>query len=166
MELQLKRLSGESVQAALQKAERYRDLNQPEETESICRDILTVSDAHQGALRILGLALTDQFPTAWSRLFSEAQAVFARLSDPYERVYYEGVAWERAAKRHVAHSEWHNAGMSFQHALGCYAQAESIGGARPDPVLRWNRCVRMVTGDPRLREALAQTAEEGFAFGD
>jgi hypothetical protein len=166
MELELKRLSEESVLGALEKAERYRDLNQPEETESICRDILAVSEGHQGALRILGLALTDQFPTAWSRHFAEAQAVFARLSDPYERVYYEGVAWERAAKRHVTHGEWHNAAASFHHALGCYAQAEKLAGARPDPVLRWNRCVRMVTGDPRLRDAVAQGADDDLAYGD
>ena len=61
MTFELKVLSPEAVSRALAKAERYRYLNEPEEAESICRDILAVDSTHQMAQRILGLAITDQF---------------------------------------------------------------------------------------------------------
>ncbi len=37
---ELKPLSGSAIPAALEKAERYRLLNEPAEAESICRDVL------------------------------------------------------------------------------------------------------------------------------
>ena len=42
MAFELKRLPHASLDAAIAKAEHYRDLNQPEEAESICRDVLDV----------------------------------------------------------------------------------------------------------------------------
>jgi len=39
---ELKRLTKEAVPRALEKAERYRLLNEPTEAESICQDILRV----------------------------------------------------------------------------------------------------------------------------
>ena len=61
MELKLKSISPEGVDAALSKAELYRFLNEPEEAESICQDVLVIQPGHQLALRLLGLAITDQF---------------------------------------------------------------------------------------------------------
>ena len=60
MHVELKRLPAKNLEAALAKAAHYRDLNQPEEAESICRDVLDVEPKNQVALRLLGLALTDQ----------------------------------------------------------------------------------------------------------
>src|SRR5437870_8902403 len=57
---QLKSISKAGIPEALAKVELYRYLNEPEEAESICRDILAVEPRHQLALRLLGLALTDQ----------------------------------------------------------------------------------------------------------
>ncbi|MCS6912069.1 MAG: hypothetical protein RMK29_20450 [Myxococcales bacterium] len=51
----------ESIPSPLDKAERYHLLNQPDQAESLARDILEISPDHKGALRELGLALTDQF---------------------------------------------------------------------------------------------------------
>ena len=50
-----------SVPEAIKKAEHYRLLNDPEQAESICLDILEVDPDNQEALVTLILALTDQF---------------------------------------------------------------------------------------------------------
>jgi len=61
MELKLKTVSKGGISRALATAEIYRYLNEPEETESICRDILAVESDNQAALRMLGLAMAHQF---------------------------------------------------------------------------------------------------------
>ena len=61
MEFKLKTISKAGIPEAISKAELYRSLNEPEEAESICRDILAVEPENQLALRLLGLAITDQF---------------------------------------------------------------------------------------------------------
>ena len=58
---ELKRISKDAVPAALEKALRYRLLNEPLESESICRDVLATDSKNQEALVTLLLALTDQF---------------------------------------------------------------------------------------------------------
>ena len=63
MTFELKTLSPEAVPRALEKAERYRLLNEPGEAESICLDALDVEPDNQEALVTLLLALTDQFDT-------------------------------------------------------------------------------------------------------
>ena len=65
----LKPISRDSVAGALAKAERYRLLNEPNEAESICRDILQVDPANQEALISLILALTDQMSEDTSAIF-------------------------------------------------------------------------------------------------
>src|SRR5688572_2409156 len=57
---QLKPISREGVPAALQKAERYRFLNDSSAAESICLDVLEVAPDDQQALVMLLLAITDQ----------------------------------------------------------------------------------------------------------
>jgi hypothetical protein len=59
-----KPISREGVPAALQKAERYRLINDPSSAESICLDVLTVDPGNQQALVTLLLAITDQFSEA------------------------------------------------------------------------------------------------------
>ncbi len=98
MEYQLKRISTAGIAEAISKAELYRSLNEPEEAESICRDILAVEPDHQLALRLLGLALTDQFSGSGSDRYRETEQIFAQLRDPYERFYYNGILCERRAK--------------------------------------------------------------------
>ena len=58
---ELKPLSREAIPAALEKATRYRLLNEPAEAESICLDVLRADPDNQQALVILLLALTDRF---------------------------------------------------------------------------------------------------------
>jgi tetratricopeptide (TPR) repeat protein len=146
MEYELKRISTAGVAEAIAKAELYRCLNEPEEAESICRDILTIAPQHQLASRLLGLALTDQFAGGASDRYREAEEAFQQLSDPYERLYYAGILYERRAKAQLkAGQPPHTVLPLFEQALCSFAEAEKIRPAgNDDAILRWNRCVRLL----------------------
>src|SRR5438105_9580417 len=143
---ELKPLSIEAVPKALERADRYRLLNEPAEAESICLDILSADPKNQRALVTLILALTDQFgQQRFSVGENRCEDFVARLHDGYERAYYAGVVCERRAKaafsRHMGGAmayEW------FREAMGWYEAAEKI---RPpgndDALLRWNTCARI-----------------------
>ena len=131
----------------------YRYLNQAEEAESICRDILAVDPENQMALRQLGLSLTDQFRGGTlSDGFHEAQTCFEKLSSPYERSYYQGILHERRAKAQLGPDiRAFTLLASFENAMHCFEEAEKI---RPqgndDALLRWNRCLRLIQSMPAL----------------
>ena len=57
----LKRISTDAVDRAVDRAEHYRLLNDPEQAESICLDILAVDGGNEPARIALILSLTDQF---------------------------------------------------------------------------------------------------------
>ena len=95
---ELKRLSADAIPAALEKALRYRLLNDPAEAESICHDVLHIDPENQQALVNLLLALTDRFGKGYAVGVTEAQEVLSRLHDEYERAYYAGIICERRAK--------------------------------------------------------------------
>src|SRR5947209_8865875 len=152
MERQFKTISKSGIAEALAKVQHYRYLNQAEEAESICRDVLEVDPENQMGLRMLGLAITDQFTGATSDRYKEAQACFEKLTSEYERSYYLGILYERRAKAqlragHLAHS----LRASFENAMRCFEEAEKI---RPqgndDALLRWNRCLRLMQSLPAL----------------
>src|SRR5437667_6973537 len=94
----LKPLCEEAIPAALEKAIRYRLLNEPGEAESICHDVLRIDPDNQEALVILLLALTDRFAKGYAVGVIQSQEVLTRLQDPYERTYYAGIISERRAK--------------------------------------------------------------------
>lgn len=146
MEYKLKRISTAGIAEAIAKAELYRSLNEPEEAESICRDILAVEPQHQLALRLLGLALTDQFTGAGSDRYGETEGIFQHLADPYERLYYTGILYERRAKAQLRTGRSPGAVLPiFEQALYAFAEAERIRPAgNDDAILRWNRCVRLL----------------------
>ncbi len=162
MELKLKAISKSGIAEALSKATLYRYLNEPEEAESICHDILGVEAEDQAALRMLGLAITDQFTGQGSDRCAEVESIFQRLRDPYERHYYTGLLHERRAKAQMRAGRPPQmlAGL-FQRALEYFEEAEKI---RPpendDALLRWNRCVRLLETLPRVER------EEETAFED
>ncbi len=167
MAWQLKPLVARNLKAAITLAQHYRDLNQPEEAESICRDVLAVEPENEEAWRTLGLALTDRFPTAWMSLFDEACAAFAKMKSEYERVYYAGIAWERYAKAQVEAGRAHNAIHAFEEAMARFEQAEAIGPKdEPAPILHYNRCVRAITQNAELARASLVPAEPEYEFGD
>jgi tetratricopeptide (TPR) repeat protein len=143
---ELKTISVEGVDAALAKAELYRFLNDPEEAESICHDVLTVAPGHQLALRLLGLAITDQFAGRPSDRHADAENAFEQLTDAYERTYYRGLLNERRAKAQLrAGRPPHTLLVLLEEAMRCYAEAEKIRPPDNDEaILRWNRCVRLM----------------------
>ena len=166
MALSMKRLPRASLDAALAKAEHYRDLNQPEEAESICRDVLDVDVGNQRAWKLLGLSLTDRLPTHKVGLLEQAVEAFERLTDQYERIYHLGVAWERAAKAHLERNEAHSAVTAFEHALKQYEKAENMRPDSADPIVRWNRCVRLLSEHPALLAAMKSPREDQVHLGD
>jgi hypothetical protein len=144
----LKQIEKSGIAHALEKAERYRLLNDPAQAESICRDVLAVEPAHQDALRYLVLSLTDQFsgPSGASAAAREARSYIAQLTSEYERAYYTGIAYERETR---AYLERKNAVRSaaydgFRHAMEWYERAEQLHPHDTDAVLRWNSCVRAI----------------------
>ena len=152
MERQLKTISRSGIAEALSKVQHYRYLNQAEEAESICRDVLAADPENQMGLRQLGLAISDQFTGAMADRFKEAEECFQRLTSDYERSYYLGILHERRAKAQLRSGQLaHTLVVSFENAMRYFEEAEKI---RPqgndDALLRWNRCVRLLESIPRL----------------
>lgn len=150
MEYKLKPISKAGIVEANSKAERYYLLNEPEEAESICRDVLAVDPQDQHALRLLGLAITSQFTGSHLDRHAEVESIFQRLTSPYERSYYTGILLERRAKSQLqAGRPPHTLVVLLEKALRCYEEAEKI---RPegndDAILRWNRCIRLLQSYP------------------
>jgi hypothetical protein len=166
---ELKPLSADSVPAALAKAEHYRLLNEPEEAESICIDILEVDPEHQRALINLLLARTDQFDEGSPTLLKQAREVLPRLRREFDRAYYGGLICERQAKsllRRRGRRSGFVAYEWFQYAFEQYQIAIDHGGSRPaevgDTTLRWNTCVRMIERHPHCAPAPEERAELGL----
>jgi len=162
MEVRLKTISASGIAEALSKVTLYRYLNEPEEAESICHDILAVDPENQTALRMLGLSLTDQFTGESSDRYADASGVFQRLSDPYERLYYTGLLYERRAKAQArARRPPQMLASLFHEAMHYFEEAEKV---RPpeneDAILRWNRCVRLLRTLPATEEPRVATFED------
>ena len=143
---ELKPLAKEAIPMALEKAERYRLLNEPVEAESICLDILQVDPENQKASIVLLLSLTDQFDQGVP--VHQAQQVLIKLSNDYERKYYTGIVCERRAKA-VLSQERHDAEFiaydGFREAMSWYEKAEEVRpSGNDDALLRWNTCARII----------------------
>src|SRR4030095_5956063 len=95
MEFTLKKLSASAIPPALERAERYRLLNEPVQAESICLDILAVDPENQQALVILLLSLSEQFGENITEKLDRAWSILPKLSDEYQRAYYQGILLER-----------------------------------------------------------------------
>jgi hypothetical protein len=153
MQFDLKSISNEGVPKALEKAERYRLLNEPSLAESICLDILAISPSHQQALISLLLARTDQFDTGAT--LESAQEVLNRIEGEYERAYYAGLIWERKAHSHLRQgglSSNANTYHSLREAMQHYERAETLRPAgNDDAILRWNACARVLMRHPEIR---------------
>jgi hypothetical protein len=142
----LKPLSKKSIPAALDKALRYRLLNEPVEAESICQDVLLADPLNEQALTTMVLALTDLFESEYVAAFQRAKALLPRLASDYDRAYYEGIIYERWAKAELARQvPGHVATGWFLEALRSFERAEALAPPdNPDAILRWNTCARLV----------------------
>ncbi|MEO8226938.1 MAG: hypothetical protein ABI637_05870, partial [Gemmatimonadota bacterium] len=145
---ELKRITAAGIPTALQKAERYRLLNEPSAAESICLDVLVVEPDNQQALIQLALARADQFQGDLAGGVDRAREPLSRVRDDYRRTYYLGIIAERRGKAqlrshapggHAIAWDW------LRRAMDLYEQAEAI---RPDgndeSLLRWNTCARIM----------------------
>jgi len=145
---ELKQLSTDAIPGALEKAERYRLLNEPAEAESICLDVLAAEPENQEALIILLLAVTDRFSKSYGVSDTQAKEILRRITGEYEQAYYSGILAERRAKAQLARGTpgcAHQAYESLREAMHWFEKAEAI---RPpgndDALLRWNTCARMI----------------------
>src|SRR5208282_2442268 len=127
--LELKRLSEDAIPAALEKALRYRLLNEPAEAEGICHDVLHIDPENQQALVVLLLALTDRFGKGYAVGVTQAQEVLSHLRDEYERAYYTGIICERRAKAQLSQGHpgsGHDAYELFREAMTWFEKAEAL----------------------------------------
>jgi len=163
----LKRISKEAIPRAVQKAERYRLLNQSWATESICLDILEVDPTNQSVLVMLLLAITDQFGAESRELARRAREVLGRITDPYQKAYYAGIIDERLGHAHLAQGIMHAEAMAYESlkdAMDSFEKAEQLRQpGNDDAILRWNTCARTLQ---RLR--LVESAEGQYepSFGE
>jgi tetratricopeptide (TPR) repeat protein len=150
MDVKLKTISKSGIPEAIAKAELYRYLNEPEEAESICRDVLAADPKHMLGLRTLGLAVTDQFTGGPSDRYAEVEKIFQSLADTYERLYYTGLLYERRVKAQLRGGRApHTLLPLLEKALQCFGEAEKIHPpGNDDAILRWNRCVRLLQSQP------------------
>lgn len=149
MGFELKPIARESIPRAIEKAERYRLLNEPFLAESICLDVLALEPEHAQALVIYILALADQFAGALDGGERRAKEAIAKLPSEYDRLYYMGIVCERRGQAHVeggamgareAAWEW------ITDAMELYEKAHAIHPpGNDDATLRWNTCVRMIS---------------------
>src|ERR1700682_2214566 len=144
----LKPLSKEAIPAALEKAERYRLLNEPAEAESICLDVLKADSENQEAIVTLLLALTDRFEKGYGVSDTQAKELLARIKSEYDRAYYAGIVAERRAKTKLTQNTpdcRFQAYALFDEAMTWFEKAEARRPAgNDDALLRWNTCARIV----------------------
>ena len=145
---ELKRLHKDAIPAALEKAERYRLLNEPGEAESICLDVLTVDPDNQRAIIMLLLALTDRFDKGYGVRETQTKELVTRMRSDYDRAYYSGIVAERRAKIKLRQ---HTPGCRFQaydllkEAMHWFEKAEPLRpSGHDDTILRWNTCARII----------------------
>ncbi len=144
----LERIRKEGVARALEKAERYRLLNEPFFSESICLDILAVEPDNDQARVCLILSLTDQLSSGAGDLESRARAEIDRLPGDYEKAYYNGIVCERRGYA-LLQSSGHGTRQAAYHfiddAMVFYKKARGLAPAgNDDATLRWNTCVRLM----------------------
>ena len=154
---ELKRLSVAAIPAALAKAEHYRLLNEPEEAQSICEDVLRVDPSNRAAHVTLILALTDTFPRGQAGVVTRARELVAALGAEYERAYYSGVVAERRARVLLDRGgpdRFVNAGDWLREAMRAFERADAVKPVdQDDALLRWNACARLFHQYPELIEA-------------
>jgi hypothetical protein len=163
----LKTISREAIPRAVQKAERYRLLNQSWATESICLDILQVDPSNQPVLVMLLLAITDQFGPESRELARRAREVLERITDAYQKAYYAGIIDERLGHAQLAQGVMHAEAMahdSLGAAMASFEKAEKLRQpGNDDAILRWNTCARTLE---RLRVQEQSEGQYEPSFGE
>ena len=153
-QFKLKPISRESIPRAIQKAERYRLINQSWAAESICRDVLEIDPSNQQVLVMFVLALTDQLADDHGHIMKTVHEALPRITDAYQRAYYTGIVSERCGQALLHRGGMGSGGMAYdalRDAMGWYERAEAIRPAgNDDAILRWNTCARLISGNSQL----------------
>ena len=143
----IKPISPEAIPLALDKAERYRLLNEPADAESICRDVLAIDPHSHRALVMLLLSLSDQLRHGTAECFTQAMELIPRLGGEYEQLYYTGILWERRGHARALHGGPGSDRAAFEcvrKAMDFYDRAAHHRSPdNDDALLRWNACVRL-----------------------
>jgi tetratricopeptide (TPR) repeat protein len=161
-QLELKPIDEGYLPRALEKAERYRLLNWPQEAESICLDVLAVDPDNQRAIEILVLALADQFlEQGRAPRAKQAKQWVKKIASEYERAYLSGIIHEREGRAHLTRGfDTSFAYESFRDAMECYEEAQrKAEPGNQEAVLRHNSCVRTIE-----RERLEPRDEDPVAL--
>lgn len=142
-------IAHESIPRALDKAERYRLLNEPFFAESICLDVLAIEPENPRALVTFVLALTDQFAGGEGDRVKRAGDAIAKMGSEYERVYYTGIVAERRAVARLARGGFGANTSAWRHirqAIDAYTRAHELqpDHSNDDATLRRNTCVRLI----------------------
>ena len=144
---ELKTLHYEAIPSALEKANRYRLLNEPGAAESIYLDILAVDSDNQEALINIVLAMSDRFGKDYAIGDARITEYVTRIKSDYDRTYYTGIMYERRGKAVLAKNGVGSYEL-FRQAMDCFETAEAM---RPvgndDAILRWNGCARVITAN-------------------
>jgi hypothetical protein len=161
--IELRKLSPKSIPMALEKAQRYRMLNDPDEAESICLDILAIEPGNQTALITMLLAVTDKFAHDLTSSFQKAKEIVKKLSDQYCQAYYNGIMFERRAKVHLKQGRPGAGQMAhdwFSRALEAYGQAiDRCHTDNEDAILRWNSCARFLNDHAEVKPGGPEAGE-------
>jgi len=144
MEFKLKPLSSDAIESALEKANRYRLLNEPGAAESIYLDILAVEPKNPEALKNIVLAMADRLGKGYSIGDARVTEYLTRIDGDYERAYYSGIIYERRAKAALEKGGV-GAYELFRQAMDCFEKAEAMRSAgNDDAILRGNGCARII----------------------
>jgi hypothetical protein len=162
----LKPISRAGVPLALQKAERYRIINDPSSAESICLDVLQVEPDNQQALMTLLLAITDQFAEGPTEGVRRARELLPRLDDVYRQAYYAGIICERCAKAQLRRGILGSEELAFpwfRDAMSWYEKAEALRPAGNDEaILRWNTCARILARNEQIQPREEEPIQPGL----
>jgi hypothetical protein len=151
---ELKSLHKDAIAAALEKANRYRLLNEPGAAESICLDILQSEPDNQEALVMLVLAMSDRFGKDYSVGDTKIQNYISEIKDEYKRTYYNGIIYERRAKALLSKGASGYESNIYElliQAMTWFEKAEAISpGGNDEAILRWNGCARILNSNKTL----------------
>ena len=154
MEFELKAISPDSIEAAKEKAVRYRLLNQPALAESICRDVLAVVPDDREATITLLLSLTDQCTSPRGSRVREATELVQHLEGEYDKRYYSGMICERQGLAALAKPGPGSGPVAYdwlRRAMDHYESADEVGlDGNEEALLRWNTCARVIMRDRQV----------------
>ena len=150
--------------AAIEKAERYRLLNEPMEAESICLDVLAIEPEKSGRARhahsrdhrrsrdnAVGRRRT-RAPTYCRGCVTSIAAIITAES------FASATAWRFSPTARRAPAE--SAYQWIRDAMELYERAEKLRPAGEDEsILRWNTCARLIARFPHLAPVVREEAE-------